>query len=313
MKQNTNIFVTISVIVLMCCQLHGLSKDQSVELNRLKQELDARYAEDIRLIEPKKWLEENLKIIDQIEELDFSAASTYKEKQRSAFAKIQAKPKIIEAKSKTKSKEKESIGDKIGKLDSIIADYMEKLQTNPDLQVNFNLLNNAIVKFIIEIKKIQNRVKSDDALYVGVGNLVKGVVKLLEIKKDQKKLLIDNFNQTAQVIQSMKRNLGIRPERKRKKSLAESIAMQKQIFSMLKKSLYDVYEAKQAAENKITIVYDYAWTIPIFDYQFSTRLRSKPQDNLLDSIPPFFEKEEGWRERLTKMVKKWYQPESLAE
>ena len=93
MKRSTNILVMISVITLTCGQLHGLTPEQSVELNQLKKQLEARYAKGIPSIKPMEWLLKNGAIIEQIEELDLSSASAYKGEQNLLFKKIQKEAK----------------------------------------------------------------------------------------------------------------------------------------------------------------------------------------------------------------------------
>lgn len=89
----------------------------------------------------------------------------------------------------------------------------------------------------------------------------------------------------------MKRDLGTRFPRRRKINLSESMVMQNQMLSTLKENFYDIYEAKQAAKNQVTVLNDYTYSI--FGYLFSMRLRSNPQNDLLKNISPSFEKEEG--------------------
>ena len=304
MKQGTNVFVIIGLITLACGQLHGLTLEQSAKLDQLKQKLEIRYAKGIPSIEPMEWLRENGEIIEQIEELDFLAASPYKRKQNLFFKKIQYKRK--QKKAKKRAETVKLIRSDIRKSKSIITKKVLDSFVQYD-HIDFDTMKKLVVEVIDKIKLVQTILTTNDysTLYLDVGGLMINIEKLLEIKKDNKKLSVDDFNQMARTIRLMKTVFDIRFPSERKKDVPKSIVMQAKIISSLKKGLYDIYEAKQEAGNKITILYDYTWSI--LGYPFSIRLRSKPQDDLLVAIPPRLEKEAGWGERLTKIVRAWFQ------
>ena len=282
MKQGTNVFVIIDLITLTCGQLHGLTPEQSTELNRLKRQLDIRFAASTQSIEVVDTsIEENERIIEQMERIDSSVAAMYKEKQDALF-----------------------IPNEIVALKFIIDENFDgDNQRNFD-EMNWSIfdpVNKGIVELIGKIKLARKIVAVDNynGLYWGVGNLIKRMTELLKIKKNNKQLSVNNFNQIAQAIRSMK---DISFPSKRTKNISKSIAMQIHMLSTLKKNLYAIYEVKQAAENKITILYDYTWSI--LGYPFSIRLRSKPQDDLLVAIPSHF-KEETLEEEVRKAIEAW--------
>jgi len=317
MKQNINIFVMIGVIALVSGQLHGLTKEQSGELMDLKLQLDFRYAEGIPSTEPMRWLLENYKIIKQIEGLDFSAASPYKDKQILFFKEIQVKAKTIQKEPKKRRVKAESIDEKakkildeIKRVNLIISEKILENFVQYD-HINFDEMKKLVVEIIDEIKSVKKTVTPDtyNALYLGVVQLMVLIRELLKIKKDNKQLSVYDFNQTAQVIQKMKKDLGIRFSWKPKKgreSLVRSVVMQVRALSTLKTKLYNIYGAKQAPENEVTILHDVDWSILGYTL-FTRRSRSNPQHDFLAAIPPLFEKEEGWGEKLTRTVRTWFQ------
>ena len=77
MKQNTNIFIMIGVITLVCGQLQALTKRQFFELDQLKQQLDKRYDAGIPEEGEQDWLEQNVVIIEQMRRLDSPTAAEY--------------------------------------------------------------------------------------------------------------------------------------------------------------------------------------------------------------------------------------------
>jgi len=82
MKQSTNIFIMMGVIVLVCGQLQGLTRRQFFELDQLKQELNMRYRGGVPARGQRgDWLEGNLALIEQIRRIDPPTAAMYQKKQ----------------------------------------------------------------------------------------------------------------------------------------------------------------------------------------------------------------------------------------
>jgi len=204
--------------------------------------------------------------------------------------------------------------DEIEMENSTIADDIEQMKKNPKHQVNFKKMLKHAIEYVNKIRSVQKQVKTDtyNALYLGVADLMEHIVKLLKTKKDNNQLSINDFNQTVRAIQSMRRVLNIKLSRKHTEAISKSMVMQVERLSGLKTSLYGIYEVKQAADNKITILYDHTYWV--FGYPlFSRRLRSDSQHDSLEKISSKLKKEEGWGERLTRMVKEWYGSKFSAE
>jgi len=254
MKQNTNVFVIIGLVALVCGKLHGSTSEQSDELNRLKR-------------------------------LDPSVAAEYEKKQDVSL-----------------------IHDEIEILYLIIIEEIVK-NIGEYRQVDFDQIHKSITEIINKIESVHKILTIDVyvILNLRVVSLLIGVIELLKIKKNNKKLSVDDFKATAQAIRKVKAVLSAWWSKD--KSKKGVVVKQSQILSKLKANLYDIYEAEQGAEKKVTVLYDYTWTIPMLDYQFSIRLRSKPQKDLFSAIPSRSEVKKGkkiwWKEKLKKIMGRW--------